>query len=114
MDPYVCAEQIAEFVTKDRINDACEFAIALIDWQRKGGFMPISVIQVLNPVWLNVAASSCLEHRPLKRLLEAFIREYFQHNPPPSKPVPIVDDYETIAAGLRRLERERMKRNPNG
>jgi len=101
---------IVDAVADKKFNTACEYAIALIDWQREGGFVPqfaVDRVEMVQARLLNFQSQmGQAQIRPLFKLLEAFIHEFNNKPATPARPTPIVEDYAAIARGLRKLERK--------
>lgn len=105
MDPYALAQRMLLHIQDDDIFAAADHAVDLLEWQRKGGFVGIMIV---NEVHRSIELLDMLDlddlGKQLYGLLNKFIAVYLNDKPNTG---PIVEDYASIAHGLRNLRRSK-------
>ena len=103
MDPMAAAQLILEYLGNDEIYLAMDLAIDLLEWQRKGGFVGILIVnEVHRSIELLEQMKTDDGTSQLYGLLNKFVAVYLNDKPNTG---PIVEDYASIAHGLRNLRR---------
>ena len=101
MDPFVVAQRILAHIQDEEIYSAADLTLDLLEWQRKGGFVGILIV---NEVHRSIELLDAMDPddgiSQLYGLLNKFVAVYGHPNAGP-----IVEDYASIAYGLRNLRR---------